>query len=135
MMTGDIPFNQYNTLVVIHKVVAGIRPERPMDAVAIGLSHSLWQIAEASWKQKPKERCTIRVVLDQLNEITRCRAPPGPSPVAADLEEEKEEKDSDRPNPFRVFGASKHDSLKFTWLLLILISRGGSSEGGQRQTQ
>lgn len=70
-MTEKVPFEEYNNHAVTPKIVAGVRPRRPTDAAEIGFSDSLWQLAEDSWKQDPKERCTIEVALEQVNLITR----------------------------------------------------------------
>lgn len=71
VMTGDIPFSRDNRTTIIFKVVQGSRPERPPNAAAIGLSDSLWQIVEDCWREEFAKRSPVRIVLDQLNHITR----------------------------------------------------------------
>lgn len=119
-MTGKLPFNQYNSGGVIIKIMEGARPERPMNSVAIGPLHSLWQIAEDCWKQRPKERSTIDVVLNQLNQIGPHWVPP--SPLAAVDSQPDDEEDSDWPSSFSTNG--KPGSHELTRKLLIFISRG-----------
>lgn len=70
-MTGNVPFSKDTRNGILFKVVQGVRPERPPNAIAIGLSDSLWQIAEDCWREEFAKRSPIRVVLDQLNHITR----------------------------------------------------------------
>lgn len=81
-MTAEIPFKNWSNMAVINKVVRGERPKRPSDDASPGFSVSLWQIAEDSWRQSPEERSTARVLLDQLNQITRHWVPPSSVEVA-----------------------------------------------------
>lgn len=74
-------------MTAIPKIMAGIRPERPSYAAGSGSSEALWKIVEASWKQRPEERCTIRAALDQLNKISRYWVPRSPSATSPKLED------------------------------------------------
>lgn len=84
-MTEKVPFAEENRHTVIHKVLKGDRPERPNNAAAIGLSDSVWKIAEGCWREERAKRTTIQVVLEQLNEAVQHWVPP--SVLAADHSE------------------------------------------------
>lgn len=78
VMTGNIPFHNYQQHAAALKVGEGFRPERPENAVAIGISDPLWQIVEDCWETECMKRSTIHVVLEQLSQIAQYWVPPSP---------------------------------------------------------
>ena len=67
MFTGRIPFyNVTRDATVVFRVILGIRPERPADATALGLSDEVWALMETCWCPQWQKRPRIRPVLDVL---------------------------------------------------------------------
>lgn len=124
VMAGLLPFSLNSTYAVMNKVLSGVRPDRPMDAVSIGLSDDLWDIVEDGWKQQCAERPTIHAALTRMNRITQHWAPP--SPVAVGLQLQGEYGRSSGSTTFSASG--RLYSPEFTQQHLSFISRVGASE-------
>ena len=62
VLTGRVPFPQYDAFVVVRKVVNGDRPERPQGPGAMWFTNDLWEMQERCWSSDPKLRPAIRVV-------------------------------------------------------------------------
>jgi hypothetical protein len=62
-----VPFSQYGNMVVGPKVIAGIRPKRPSDAMTGSLVDAVWPLAEQCWHQDRDQRPSTGQIMDQLD--------------------------------------------------------------------
>lgn len=90
---GHIHFNEFFDLVVSRDV----RPERPEDDEAPGLTDAVWELAEACWIKDPKRRPTASAASEMVAQIIKQNTlssfgglamrppnPPPPTPVDSD---------------------------------------------------
>ncbi|EMD36911.1 hypothetical protein CERSUDRAFT_50977, partial [Gelatoporia subvermispora B] len=66
IFTGQFPFRKLRDPVVIRKVCANDRPQRPLEARTFGLCDEVWAMAESCWQRDPSQRPSIASVLEQL---------------------------------------------------------------------
>ena len=50
----------------MNKIISGVRPKRPTEAMAVGFSDNVWEIAEHCWHEDPTQRPSVSAVLDRL---------------------------------------------------------------------
>ena len=64
VLTGRFPFN-YNTVHErTHAIISGVRPGKPENAEAIGLSAALWKLVQECWSEERARRPTVHVIVD-----------------------------------------------------------------------
>ena len=68
VLTGKIPFQGFNNLVVTMKIVEGAHPGRPKGPEAVWFTDDLWGTLEQCWLYKPKQRPSIESVLECLEQ-------------------------------------------------------------------
>jgi len=68
VLTGDIPFRGVQQLASVYSVVQGVRPVKPKNASAIGLSDSLWDFTQRCWDGKVELRPEVGEVVRHLGE-------------------------------------------------------------------
>ena len=66
VLTGKPPFPHDNGWVVMRKVIAGERPERPQGAEAAWFTDDLWEALEQCWSPQPNVRPTVEAILEYL---------------------------------------------------------------------
>ena len=66
VLTGELPFLGLRMTEMAFRVVEGARPPKPENALAIGLSDSLWNLVERCWDADMKLRPKIAEVVSQL---------------------------------------------------------------------
>jgi hypothetical protein len=57
------------------KVVQGLRPPRPSDAINLGLTEPIWSLMQACWTTDAKARPSASSVLKSIDDVAR----PNPS--------------------------------------------------------
>ena len=62
-MTGDQPFHNLSPTELRYYVSLGVRPERPENAEAIGISNPLWKLIQKCWEGDKSRRPQIQEVL------------------------------------------------------------------------
>jgi serine/threonine protein kinase len=87
VLSGHVPFHQYENLAVPVKVCGGERPTRPEGSEGVWLM-GVWALLERCWTPRPNERPAIKDLLECLVEASRIWTPPSPqvvpSPSTAD---------------------------------------------------
>ena len=78
----------------MHAIIEGVRPEKPENAEAIGLSDTLWELVQACWSEGRTQRPRVRVIVDVVRDAAarwNTLMPPsglhdgeGPSPTQSD---------------------------------------------------
>jgi len=63
VLGGHVPFHEFRNEVVIFKVMAGVRPERPTNAA---MTDEIWEMVHSCWNEDPTKRPKISEVLDCL---------------------------------------------------------------------
>ena len=63
VLTGMIPFGKKTGPEVVIKVLGGVRPSKPSDALGLGLSDEVWELLEGCWHTKHELRPLVRDVL------------------------------------------------------------------------
>jgi hypothetical protein len=72
VFSGHVPFYEYpRDATVLFKVALGIRPERPPEATALGLSDDIWSMMEMCWQVEWHRRPRVLFVLQCLEEAAR----------------------------------------------------------------
>jgi len=66
VLSGETPFPCDNGLVVMRKVIEGRCPERPQGAGGAWFTDDLWEALERCWSPQPKNRPTVRAMLERL---------------------------------------------------------------------
>jgi len=66
VLTGRLPFPGLGIAEIVMDVVQGVRPTRPENASAIGLSDPLWDFVQRCWDGKMKLRPKVAEVVSQL---------------------------------------------------------------------
>ena len=66
VLTGKLPFLDLRMEVITLKVLDGVRPPKPKNASAIGLSDPLWSLVKRCWDGDMKLRPKIAEVVLQL---------------------------------------------------------------------
>jgi hypothetical protein len=81
VLTGKSPFNYATVHECIHAIIEGVRPEKPKDAEAIGLSAALWELVQACWSEDRTRRPRIRVIVDIVRDAAARWNTPMPHPI------------------------------------------------------
>jgi hypothetical protein len=68
VFTGRIPFYQLRNEAVILKVISGVRPEKPIDVLELGLFDSVWSMVQRCWHNIPGQRPLLNDVLSCFEE-------------------------------------------------------------------
>ena len=86
VLSGHIPFYQYESLVAAWKVVKGERPGRPqrLDG-ATRFTDDIWKVLGLCWAPLPQDRPSAKDVLKRLEKAASSWTPP-PLPMAAPSE-------------------------------------------------
>ena len=63
VLSGQIPYSQLRTPIVMWKVLEGMRPERPQGEL---FTDVIWSVLERCWKPQPSDRPGGTVVLQCL---------------------------------------------------------------------
>jgi len=105
VLTGETPFHDVPPSALGYFVVRGKRPDKPENALAIGLSDSLWDFTQRCWDGKVELRPEVGEVVMRLGEAAASwdgLMPPCPraGDVASDPEES--ELDSGGPSEFSI---------------------------------
>jgi len=72
-VSGNLPFHKHADLVVLMKVVEGVRPTR-----GGRFTESLWDVLERCWEPEPNNRPSVEDVLYCLEMATNLPEPPSP---------------------------------------------------------
>ncbi|KAF9647735.1 kinase-like protein, partial [Thelephora ganbajun] len=75
VLTGLRPFHRLCGYVPVSAVLRGERPEKPLDAESLGLSHELWGLVELCWSESSSTRPTAGELLDYLSLASRTWVP------------------------------------------------------------
>lgn len=60
MFTGKIPFEEIrNDYILLIRIMEGLRPPRPTESAAPGLSNSMWEVMEKAWLADPRQRPSL----------------------------------------------------------------------------
>lgn len=82
------PFHGMRDATVIHRVLSGVRPDRPQATDVLGLTDGLWELVQRSWRVKWQERPTVGVMLRALEDTLKEWVPPPPMPPEDFVHEE-----------------------------------------------
>ena len=63
MLTGELPFGKRTGPEVVFKVLGGVRPTKPTNALKLGLSDNVWELLEGCWRPERQLRPSVRDVL------------------------------------------------------------------------
>ena len=75
VLTGQLPFSQYNRYAAVAKVLRGERPERPQEMEGRWFTDDVWGILGRCWEPKPNDRPSIEDVLQHLEEASMSWTP------------------------------------------------------------
>ncbi|KAF9789402.1 kinase-like domain-containing protein, partial [Thelephora terrestris] len=67
VLSGQAPFFRFKEFLVVPKVIDSEHPERPK---VTWLTDDLWRVLEKCWSSQPKDRPTVRTVLDCLERVS-----------------------------------------------------------------
>ena len=70
VLTGEIPFGRIRQTELTFSVVQGLRPDKPANASAIGLSEPLWNFVQRCWDQDRDSRPRVTDVVKHLARAT-----------------------------------------------------------------
>ena len=77
VLSGDVPFTRdCNEFMVMKKVLEGKRPGRPQGE---WFTDDLWEMLQACWSPRKKDRPAVEAVFDSLMEISTAFQPTPPS--------------------------------------------------------
>ena len=68
VLSGRTPFNW--SLALAGKITNGERPTRPQGVQGEWFGDSLWEMLEGCWKAQPKDRPSVKTVLEGLQDVT-----------------------------------------------------------------
>lgn len=69
VLTGEQPFRDIEPKDLVYHVSSGIRPERPADAEAIGISYFLWELVQKCWDGDWTRRPQIQEVAAGISDV------------------------------------------------------------------
>ena len=81
VLSGRIPFAQYKDTIVIRKVMDGERPERPRGSRENWFTDDLWGMLELCWKPQPRDRPSLKDLLQSLEGVTGPPQTSSPTPI------------------------------------------------------
>jgi len=70
VLTGRLPFPGLGMAEIVVNVVQGVRPIKPENASAIGLSDPLWSFVQRCWDGEMELRPKVAEVVSQLERAT-----------------------------------------------------------------
>lgn len=70
VLTGELPFRGIRTTELGFSVLQGLRPDRPANSSAIGLSDSLWSVVQHCWDRNMNFRPKVAEVVTHLEKAT-----------------------------------------------------------------
>ena len=79
VLNGEAPFPAYNGFVVVRRIVAGERPERPQGAKAVWFTDDLWETLKRCWSPQPSDRPTVEAMVEYLERGSMVWQPLPPS--------------------------------------------------------
>lgn len=68
VLTGEKPFHNVKPLELAYYVSSGVRPEKPANAEAIGISDSLWKLIQKCWDGERTRRPQIQEVVASVGD-------------------------------------------------------------------
>ena len=83
VLSEQIPFHQYATLVTPGKVVKGDCPKRPQGVEGIWFMNDVWEVLGRCWTPQPGNHPSIEDVLQCLKKASGFWTPPSPWLLAA----------------------------------------------------
>ena len=66
IISGQTPFTPWKSVLVLAKVLEGVRPSRPEGKRGALFTDDIWRMLELCWKHQPSERTNAKVVLQCL---------------------------------------------------------------------
>ena len=76
VLSGQIPFASYEGFAVARKVTEGERPVRLGGAEGAWFTDDLWGMLTRCWEPRPKNRPSIKAVLECLGPVSKAWSPP-----------------------------------------------------------
>ena len=76
VLSGEVPFAQFNPYVAMRMVVDGERPQRPGGAEGARFTNDLWRMLNRCWAARPQSRPSSSVVLECLERVSMDANPP-----------------------------------------------------------
>ena len=70
VLIGHPPFKSYKDFTVMQKVIKGARPGRPEGTEAAWFTDDLWETLGLCWSPQPKNRPTIKAVIECLKRVS-----------------------------------------------------------------
>ena len=67
VLSGESPFSNDKNVIVMRKIIEGVRPERPQ---VVWFTDGLWGTLEKCWSHQPKDRPTVETVLERLMQVS-----------------------------------------------------------------
>ena len=86
VLSGQAPFTQFHNLIVMQKVIEGLRPGRPRGVQGAWFTDGLWRMLELCWKPKPNDRPSLDTILQCLQDVPRPSRLSSPSATDVDVE-------------------------------------------------
>ena len=108
VLTGEQPFRNIKPLELAYHVSLGVRPEKPANADAIGISDSLWKLMQRCWEGDRTRRPRIQEVVAGICDAATDWHTDMPPSSTEHREDSDDEEDS--------------DELKYSKFLLVLIA-------------
>ncbi|KAF9646793.1 kinase-like protein [Thelephora ganbajun] len=78
VLSGHIPFYQYQHFAACCKVFKGGRPERPQGVEGVWFTDDVWVTLECCWASQPENRPNVKDVLQRLEKVARSWVLPSP---------------------------------------------------------
>ena len=66
VLSGQIPYDGYNTLSIIWRALEGKHPERPQGGGGGLFTDAIWSLLELCWKPQPTDRPSAKTILRSL---------------------------------------------------------------------
>ena len=76
VLSGRAPFFRYHGYSVVVEIVNGERPRRPQGEEGGWFTDGIWSTLERCWRPTPRDRPSIKLVLQQLEMASRSWTPP-----------------------------------------------------------
>ena len=78
VLSGQVPFAQWNGLTVMRKVMGGAQPTKPEGAEGAWFTDNLWETLIRCWETQPGSRPSGEVILECLSQVSGTWTPPSP---------------------------------------------------------
>ena len=82
VLSGLPPFHHLRSPVVSPAILRGERPGRPLDALTLGFTDTLWELLQLCWSESASARPTARQLFDYLHPASLTWKPPTLCPTA-----------------------------------------------------